>query len=43
MIMASTGRRVLEAVLVEKPRWKHENIGYIDPAQPLMMMEDSII
>ena len=37
MIMASTGRQELEAVLVEKPRWKCENIGYIDPAQPLMM------
>ena len=38
MIMASTGRQELEAVLVKKPRWKCENIGYIDPAQPLMMI-----
>ena len=38
MIMASTGRRQLEAVLVEKPMWKHGNIGYIDPDEPLMMI-----
>ena len=37
MIMASTRRRELEAVLVKMPRWKHENIGYIDPAKPLMI------
>ena len=37
MIMASTLRRELEAVLVKMPRWKHENIGYIDPAKPLMI------
>ena len=37
MIMASTRRRVLETVLVEKPRWKRGNIGFIDPAEPPMM------
>ena len=37
MIMASTCRQVLETVLVEKPRWKHGNIGFIDPAEPLMI------
>ena len=37
MIMASTCRRELETVLVKKPRWKHGNIGFIDPAEPLMM------
>ena len=26
-------------MLVEKPRWKCENIGYIDPAEPLMMID----
>ena len=35
MIMASTCRQELEAVLVKTPRRKHENIGYIDPAKPL--------
>ena len=41
MIMASTRRRELEAVLVKTPKWKHENIGvgYIDPAESLMMTE----
>ena len=34
MIMPSTRRRQLEAVLVKMPRWKCENIGYIDPAEP---------
>ena len=24
-------------MLVEKPRWKHGNIGFIDPAEPLMI------
>ena len=38
MIMASTRRRELEAVLVKTPRWKRENIGYIDPAEPLKMI-----
>ena len=38
MNMASTCRRELETVLVEKPRWKRGNIGYIDPTEPLMMM-----
>ena len=37
MIMASTHRRELEAVLVKTPRWKRENIGYIDPAEPPMI------
>ena len=37
MIMASTHRRELEAVLVHMPRGKHENIVYIDPAKPLMI------
>ena len=34
MIMVSTRRQELEAVLVKTPRWKCENIGYIDPAEP---------
>ena len=38
MIMASTHRGELEAVLVKTPRWKHENIGYIDPAEPLTII-----
>ena len=38
MIIASTHRRELEAVLVKMPRWKCENIGYIDPAEPLKMI-----
>ena len=38
MIMASTHRRELEAVLVKTPRWKCENVGYIDPAEPLKMI-----
>ena len=38
MIMASTHRRELEAVLVKMPRWKREHIGYIDPAEPLKMI-----
>ena len=40
MIMASTGRQELEAVLVKKPRWICANIGYsyIDPDQPLLMI-----
>ena len=25
-------------MLVEKPRWKRGNVGYIDPDQPLMMI-----
>ena len=25
-------------MLVEKPKWKSENIGYIDPPEPLMMI-----
>ena len=37
MIMASTRRRELEAVLVKMPGWKCENIGYIDPAEPPMI------
>ena len=37
MIMASTCRQEWETVLVEKPRWTCGNIGYIDPAEPLMM------
>ena len=38
MIMAPTRRRQqLEAVLVEKPRWKRWNIGYIDPDEPVTM------
>ena len=36
MSMASTRRQELETVLVKKPRWKHGNIGFIDPAEPLM-------
>ena len=35
MIMASSRRRFWETVLVENPRWKHGNIAYIDPADPL--------
>ena len=38
MIMASTHRRELEAVPVKTPRWNRENIGYIDPAEPLKMI-----
>ena len=38
MIMASTRRGELEAVLVKTPRGKHANIGYIDPAEPLKMI-----
>ena len=38
MIMAPTRRRQqLEAVLVENPRWTRENIGYIDPGEPVTM------
>ena len=37
MIMASTYRQKLETVLVKKPRWKCGNIGFIDPAEPLMI------
>ena len=39
MIMASTCKGELEAVLVKTPRWKRENIGYIDPAEPLKMID----
>ena len=39
MIMASTCKGELEAVLVKTPRWKCENIGYIDPAEPLKMID----
>ena len=38
MIMASSHRRSWETVLVENPRWKRGNIGYIDPAEPLKMI-----
>ena len=37
MIMPSTRRQQLEAVLVKMRRWKCENIGYIDPAEPPMI------
>ena len=39
MIMASSHRRFWETVLVENPRWKRGNIGYIDPAEPLKMID----
>ena len=35
--MASTRRLELEILLVEKPRWKHGNIGFIDHAEPLII------
>ena len=38
MIMASSHRRSWETVLVKSPGWKHENIGCIDPDQPLRMI-----
>ena len=38
MIMASSHRRSWETVLVENLRWKCGNIGYIDPAEPLKMI-----
>ena len=38
MIMAPTRhRQQLETVLVKMPWWKRGNIGYIDPAEPVMM------
>ena len=37
MDMASTHRQELETVLVEKPRWKCGNIGFIDPTEPLII------
>ena len=33
--MASSHRQSWENVLVEDPRWKHGNIGYIDPTDPV--------
>ena len=38
MIMASTSKRKLEPVLIQKPEWIHPNIGYIDHDQPIMMI-----
>ena len=43
MIMASTGKQkqrmsTLEPVQIQKPEWKHPNIGYIDHDQPIMMI-----
>ena len=35
MIMASSHR---QSVLVKDPRWKHGNIGYIDPTDPVKMI-----
>ena len=35
MIMASSHRQFWETVLLEIPRWKHGNIAFIDPAEPL--------
>ena len=35
MIMASSHRQSREIVLVESPGWKHGNIGYIDPSDPV--------
>ena len=29
----------METVLVKKPMWKHGNIGFIDPAEPLMIRD----
>ena len=39
MIMASTHRQELEAVLVKMPWWKPENIGFIDHSEPLKMIK----
>ena len=38
MIMASSRRQSRETVLVEDPRWKHGNIGHIDPTDPVKMI-----
>ena len=38
MIIASTGKRILEPVLIQKPEWICPNIGYIDHDQPIMMI-----
>ena len=38
MIMASSRRQSQETVLVEDPRWKHGNIGHIDPTDPVKMI-----
>ena len=38
MIMASSRSQSREIVLVESPEWKHGNIGYIDPTDPVKMM-----
>ena len=35
MIMASSRRQSWEKVLVETPRWKHWNTGYIDHTDPV--------
>ena len=43
MIMSSTRKQkqrmeALEPVQIQKPEWKHPNIGYIDHDRPIIMI-----